>query len=409
MIQINNYQRLLIIALFGFVFAFMVDKATHQKPDPGQHLEAIAGSLHQQEAEIDRLFSDTSWIKTAINGLVSERMLEDFERKKYTLVIYEGDSLAFWSTARILPFKSEVFSKNIQETSFKKLKNGWYEFIKRTIEPSDSTEEQLTMIGLIPVKYDYPIENEYLRNSFVLMDLPDFIQISLEETPFAVQNSWGSDLFYLQASHTRTIRKFRKPVFVLYTLAFLVFFVFLHQTAIDVVREFGPTRGIAFLTVSIIFIRWLSIQLDFFHGFRTLELFNPKYFAQSDWMASLGEFLFNLFLMLWIILFFHRYYSLRNFMRLSRRWQLILVAGMYLLMVGAVFGMSSVFSSLALNSEVSLAINNVFSLNIYSYIGLVGLTLLLIGFFFMAHKLTLLIHSLNLENNIKIAFLVGSI
>ena len=123
MIQINNYQRLLIIALFGFVFAFMVDKATHQKPDPGQHLEAIAGSLHRQEAEIDRLFTDTSWIKTAVNGLVSETMLEDFERKKYTVIIYAGDSLSFLSTSRILPFKNDVFSKYETETSFKKLKN----------------------------------------------------------------------------------------------------------------------------------------------------------------------------------------------------------------------------------------------------------------------------------------------
>ncbi|MEM6725036.1 MAG: hypothetical protein AAF598_13445, partial [Bacteroidota bacterium] len=305
MIDINNYQRLLIVALFGFILAFLVDRATHQKPDPGQHLDAIAGALQQQEQEIDRLFTDTSFVKTAINGLVSEPMLINFDRKKYTLCIYEGDSLAFWSNSRILPFKSEVFSKEPTETSFKKLKNGWYEFIKRTIEAPDSSEQQLTMIGLIPVKYDYPIENQYLQNAFVLMDLPDFIQISVEETPYAVKNSWGSDLFYLKASHTREIRKYRKPVFVLYVLAFLVFFVFLHQTSIDVVREFGPTRGIAFLTVSVIFIRWLSIQLDFFHGFRTLELFNPKYFAQSDWMASLGEFLFNLFLMLWIILFFH--------------------------------------------------------------------------------------------------------
>ena len=78
---------------------------------------------------------------------------------------------------------------------FQELINGWYVISKKSFENSNGLLYEI--VSLIPVKWNYYIENKYLENSFAAVDnAENNYDISLTPTGTVVKDIGGEKLFY---------------------------------------------------------------------------------------------------------------------------------------------------------------------------------------------------------------------
>ncbi|MEM7103925.1 MAG: ATP-binding protein [Bacteroidota bacterium] len=401
--------RALVIGLLILLSAFITDRLTRVQPNPAWYANQLAVNLHAQENEVRKYLENPVFVRKAIAGRLSESELVEVADKPFTLCFYKEDSLVFWNNNRILPFLNLVTGGEEETASLMRLKNGYYEFIK-TYYQSETGEGRFNLIGLIPVKYEFPFENDYLINNFALLEeSPGFLTLSAGQTGFPISTVDGEILFYLQTGDVGIVRVWRPLTLFLYILGFFIFGIWLHRTAVHLNKKYFSGFGLIFLLIWVAGIRYLSVKMDWLSGFRELDLFHPRHFASSDLMASLGDFLINIALVLWLVLFFQRYFRIKDLKKWDWKVQYAIAGLGYFLIISGVFGLNQMFRSMTLNSEISLAINNVFSLNGYSIIGLLGLIMLLVCFFFFSFKMTTLVNGVRLSTEVKLGFLGGAI
>jgi hypothetical protein len=116
-----------------------------------QHLSAEMSILAKQAKTkgYDQLFAEKP---THYNTLL--------ENEGIALLIYENDTLKFWSDNSIAV---ENWMKEVcLDTRIVKLRNGWFEVMK----PESNYSTSKTVVGLILIKSEFPYENKYLVNEF---------------------------------------------------------------------------------------------------------------------------------------------------------------------------------------------------------------------------------------------------
>ena len=82
-------------------------------------------------------------------------------------------------------------------SGFRKLLNGWYVTNKKTFQNSSGAFYKVDF--LIPVKWNYYIQNQYLHNTFVAENnIEKAYDISLTPTRYVIKDLKGTPLFYLR-------------------------------------------------------------------------------------------------------------------------------------------------------------------------------------------------------------------
>lgn len=392
----------LILSVVLFLLGYTINQFALKSANPEKYAEKIEKELHRQEDEIGSYFRESSFLNDAIHDKLSEGELLDLEQKTYTLCIYQGDSLLFWSNNKALPFSTETTPTLTRATEFVRLKKGYYELIKDRY--TSTGKGDYTLIALIPVYYEYALENEYFKNSFAFgVNLPRLVKISTKGRVVKARN--GQDLFKIEVEDSQGKQSPPLLTFCLYLLAFFFLILALTFFAAFICNRYSSWIGVVFFALMVLLLRMLAAYGGFTSDFSDMPLFSPTYYAVSDVMNSLGDLLLNVVLLLWISVFMHRKLRFRRINKLSKTAHYGLATLSYLLVISGLFFIGFIYNSLVLNSEISLEIDNVFSLNIYSFVGLLSVTLLAAAFFFFAHKLTLLLSKLNLNQTDKLIYL----
>jgi hypothetical protein len=113
----------------------------------------------------------------------------------YKLEDYGPINLVFWNTQETLP-TNEMQVKPDGEYMVQ-LPNGQYELIRRKIVLPGNVS--ILAIALIPIRWNFYIENDYLRNGFVNHpNVEKNYSIANHATEFAVRNSLDKTLYYLE-------------------------------------------------------------------------------------------------------------------------------------------------------------------------------------------------------------------
>ena len=335
-------------------------------------------------------------IDKIISGKYDEDELQKQVDKKYFIFIYKigaGNNLTpvFWNTQVIAPNSFVLHSDN--GIGFRKLLNGWYVTNKKTFQsPSGAFYK---VIFLIPVKWDYYIQNQYLHNTFVAENnIEKAYDISLTPTRYTIKDLQGKPLFYL--------RKLNNPVghdntlaLILRILASIFILFFIHRLANYYVQKKGFWIGLAFLLVPLILLRVLSYLLPIPLNFNNLELFDPAIYGANFILRSLGDLLINSILFIWIVLFV-RYHFKFDFSKIKFKsdfYRYAAIVFICALMVLFTLLGSFTVQSLVADSQISFDVINFFTLNIYSVIGFIVLSCVATGYFFL---ITLLLQPLNI-------------
>jgi len=272
---------------------------------------------HTQELDKESFIASTQMkLNTEFQAVEKDRqaIVEYFSQNKnldfqsinqikntYPFYIFKKYALVYWSDEHYIP----ILRKHRKE--------GWH-FVKDEAGQflelnSNSTKSDIILVSVIPLFEYYDVDNEYIQSSFNTDILPSTkIQLhqSEQEDAYALTDLGGDPIFYISFldDFENYLPDFHHLIITLESiLAVLLLYLLWH---------FASNRKSLWLKISVFILGTASIWglmefFDFpFHS-TDLELFDPKYFASSDFNSSLGNLIINC-----ILFFFIGFFSIRK-------------------------------------------------------------------------------------------------
>ncbi|MEL6864108.1 MAG: histidine kinase dimerization/phospho-acceptor domain-containing protein, partial [Bacteroidota bacterium] len=403
----------LLIALVCFVIAFAFNWYIERSVNLEKYIKRIEAHLHQQEEEVDLFFKNRSLIKKLLlfqkgvpQGQLSKEsqdLLAELSQKPFTVSIFQGDSLIFWSNNHALPYREEYqVGRNQQINRLTRLRNGYYELIRRQFQ--DETFGSYNLVGLVPIKYEYELESHYLQDQFVVDErIPTDISLTKQVSSFPLQSANGQIIAYLTVNRPISDLGQLRLLLVLNLIGFFFLALFINNLAKRTARPKYPWLGAAFLITVVFGIRLISVVFNWTEKVQEISLFAHNFTTTLS--SSLGDLIINIVLLLWVMIFFHKEAKLRSFDHLSGGVKFGLTSLNYFSILIGIFIITSVFKNLVFNTSITFDFDNVFNLDIYSLIAIIGVILLLIALFLFSHRMMLAIVRIGLNRHIRLAAL----
>jgi two-component system nitrogen regulation sensor histidine kinase NtrY len=397
----NNYLLFTFSALF-FIAGYLTHHSSADGTAPA--ISSFESVLHKKEQRLNEEM--LALAKRAETQSYSQLFTEKpayynslLEEEGLALLIYENDTLKFWNDNSIAV---ENWVKEVcLDSKMAKLRNGWFEVVR----PHTNATTTKAIVGLILVKNEYPYQNKYLINEFQKdFAVPAETKL-ITDNPNAsngVKNYNGDYLFSLEFDVANNSISFLSYVSVFCSLlGFIFLFALLKSFSVNLFSRFGKSAPPLVFILSIVLIRYASIKFSFPESFYGFDLFGPKIFANASsiWLSSLGDLLINVLLLFYLTyVFFNEceFNSLIN--RLKNLNKLVLSFGFFLAFFWFSWVISTLFIGLIKNSNIPFGINNLFSLNQYSYVGIIVIGVLLFVYFLFADKMVSVLKQLKLNN-----------
>jgi len=383
MITPRKVRKRLYVALFLSVTLFFsayiissVFKNYYTPSKVSQRLtREIAASCRELDAEIENLASKNLEAKNSLFGEFNQKFKNTFADRGIEILIYKNDSLRFWTSnvfAAPVILNNEYFSPEVIQTG-----SGYYLARHKKIRNT-------FIVALQLVRYGYNYENDYLPTGFFKkFSAPANAFISLRPGENEIKNADGKFLFSITYE-----QPFELPIWLQYLIftlyissfLFLVSAVFILYLIIS--KEFQH-KWILFMAFvcDVVLLRALQFYFRFPADLYQLHLFNPAYFASSDLLPSLGDFLINAILavQLAFLAFKNRFSgsrivsisALANYFAAS--FSVLLLVVLYYLLTDTIFG-------LVLNSSISFRFENILSLPHASHAAMLIIACVLIAY-----------------------------
>ncbi|MFY9309696.1 MAG: ATP-binding protein [Bacteroidia bacterium] len=331
------------------------------------------------------------------------------EKEGLALLIYENDTLKFWSDNSIAV---ENWIKEVcLDSRMAKLRNGWFEVMRSAATHPASR----VIIGLVLIKNEFPYQNKYLVNEFQ-KDFNAPQDVKLLMNPAVKENSiktYSNDYLFTMVFNDTGSNLGSRSVFALVAnLLGFVFLLFFFRNLFFLLRlRLGSNSALFLLLIIVVALRYITLRFAIPRAFYDFEIFSPSVYADASaiWLASLGDLLINS-----ILFFVLTYFVIKEFKadaffeKLKRRSRVIFS---FLLALGFFWFswvITSLFLSLIRNSNIPFGINNLFSVNQYTYVALVVAGLLLFTYFLIADKVVMVLKQLQLPASYYIAIFILS-
>lgn len=374
-------------ALIGFVVSFLCYlsfSAIIQNIESEQtHIKKFQETLFKKEYEVEKLIQNlANEIKSKSYDELFKSRLRNFESlyadKGYVLLVYENDSLKFWSDNHI-PVENFLL-KICLDNKIVKLNNGFFEVRRKELDNK-------VIIGLILIKNDYTFNNEYLTDEFAAgFHLPsntEIVENSLSNNQ-KIYNKEKHYLFSLDKISYDPHFCLRNIQIASFLLALIFFIFMMEQQCFKLLHQFGfypyyITFGLLLAT-----LRIAMLKFGFPQTMYNTELFSPSIYAHTAYIPSLGDLLIHTsFLAVYLFgLFKHANSELK-----AKSTNLAVIIILNLIFALLTVLTINVIISLVNDSKINVNVNNLISLNAYSYLGYVSIGLLLTALYYAGQVL----------------------
>lgn len=378
---------LLVVAAWLITLSFIIDNYWSSTSNLKAVQKKMNGYINDAENDFVNVLYDSVARKHMERTAMSEKMEKALQEKDFFVYFYKTSpfkkpSLQYWNTQTVLPDEGILASPH--KAGFAQLSNGFYVWNK-------VANTKTFAIALIPVKWNYIVTNEYLKNDFtnnprtgVFFDI-----FPGKSTEGNINSIYKEPLFYLvKKSATLHAKDNFISIWFRIIAAFLVL-LFFHLYAKKIAKQQRLLNATLLLTGSVLLLRALSYVLPIPLNFRQLELFDPTVYGSGIIFRSLGDLLINAILFLWLVMFVRVQMIKKNYrLQLNDpryKWVLLGLLSVVLLVTG--FVAVDLIRSLVADSQISFDVINFFSLSIYSVIGFVILCCIAIGYFFLVQLL----------------------
>jgi len=394
-----------VTTLFLFIAAFAVDFYMARVVNLKTYAERIEQYLRLQEGEISDLIADRAFIRRQLNPASSsqEQKLEDFKRleslseQTFNLVVYKEDTLAFWLNNTALPVLNGLsIEAPKKEYQFKVLRNGHYELIKQSF--IDQEVGKYTVYGVIPIKYAFELESNYLRDRFATEDyIPHMVEINEASEGQEVIGPDGDPFFYIHSTTPLIDKQWQVRVLWMYFFAFLSLTILFTHIAMRISMIQQPWMGAAFLGVSLLGTRMFTEVVGFTNRFSNLEVFEQS--INNVFFNSLGDLFINIVLLLWLMLYFHKNFQLESISQRSKQERFFWTVLHYLSIHFGILLIIHVFKDLVFKTNITFDFQNIFSFNSLTVLTIVAIILLLLALFLFGHRTLYTVTRIGLNQN----------
>jgi len=405
----------LVIAAIAIVLSiFSLDYIFSEGSNLRSYATAIETSLHTHEVEIQNITQDTSFLRRQVYGLnklSAEDQKKDADRilalsqRPYNLCIYEKDSLLLWTNNRV--FLPESFTPSrLPDLQLRKHKNGYYAIKHSEVELFEG--RSFDIVSLVPIKNAYTLNSEHLNNTFTEHpNIPAAVDLCQVPTAFPIRASTGEVVSYLHNTRKFKDWKYQALLLLLYLLGFAVVGFLLNNFAVSVEKRYGTWAGGITIVSGVIALRSVMVASRWSDQFSDLGMFS-KMFQTPVLSGSLGGLLLNVIVILWLVTFFHRHYSLPNQSESSELKKWAITGAHYLAIILSSFGLTHAFQQVVTNSELRFNFNNVIELDSYSMLAVLAMLILIFGTFLFSHRLMLGITEIGLSKKGRAMSLLGA-
>lgn len=379
------------MAVLIYLFSFLFKSEYTQKTSMARENHRIEQYLHEQQNLFYDLLKDTARIRRLANKKESLYEFKNIASEYPQFFLYRfgsfGDKeLLFWSDQMAIPVDSTLLYPDGED--FQELSNGHYVYMKETF-PS-AIPDTLVAITLIPIKYEYFTPTSSLPDEFIYSrNADEKIDISEEPTNYPVKSISGKTLFYITEKSYSPVITSNKTVSWLRITAIIFLLAFLHSISEIIGKRYGVWEGIALLSAVVIALRVISYYLPFPVNLRQFELFDPTIYGSNPIQKSLGDLLINSILFCWIILLtWSKVEKGEIQLTISRKpppYWVGLIGTLVLLF--STFITANIIRGLAADSSISFDVMNFFSLNKFSVIGFITLSIIAIGYYYFTRIL----------------------
>lgn len=377
------YVFLISFLVFLFItFLFNIHlKRIHTSYDSFDNFQ---NELLQKELLLNRNLDSISTFLSVFNDSLPSG-LSILLDKNYTdyfkFFIFYNDSIIFWSDNSV-----PISSLNPADSTFPKIYNsgnGYYRLVSRVRQP-------YKLFGLFLIKNDFKYQNNYLKNDFNdCFSIPSNVDLVFSEQGFNIFSSDNTFLFSLIFSSDSQLSKFQLfLLFLLYNLTFLFFIGFLYEAYILLFYKTKNTFLFVFFILDILIIRIVLFYFRVPELLFSSNLFSPFYYAFSGLIPSLGDLFINsVFVLLISFFIFHNVKFNIRYRNISVWKRFILVSFLFLIISFLFTSFVLIFKSIIIDSNVSLNLNNIFSLSFVSILSLLIIFNFILSVFLISSKL----------------------
>jgi two-component system nitrogen regulation sensor histidine kinase NtrY len=404
----NSY--LILAGIFLFIAAFGINAYLSGNSTTRILRNSIESFLQERENDFQKLIKNELKIRRLSDKNYSLSELSDIMDKQYGILIYErnhpfSEHLTFWSDqSSVLP--DSILLKP-DGNYFVNLSNGQFEIIKHSF--NQMVPYPLTVVALIPVRWQYFISPENLKPAFVgFPSAENRVRITSVPSLFPVRNRDGQTLFYLVKTLSYHAAKYSLILLLVVFTGVLLFLVVIHNMAHAIVERYNRMAGIIFLVLTLVCLRIVTYYFPGIFHFRQYELFDPTIYSSNFILRSLGDLLINALLFCWIVLFIHQEigtYRIPLFRGLTKRS--LVIFGTMTILVTTTFLYADILQGLVADARISFNVTNFFSLTIYSIVSFIILAALALSYFIFTQILLRLIRNY-LEGNLLIISIIAA-
>jgi signal transduction histidine kinase len=356
-----------------------------------QNADEIGSFLLSRESEgLAWAHQHSSEMEQASAGKPPSRTTDFWQEqanKDYTVFVYRGDSILFWSNNKYLPVRSGLaLLKGLTGRKLLQLPPG--DFLATQ---ENTGAGQLTV--LVPIRYNLDAR---LTGAFPAgKNISGKILVVNKTTPFPVTLQ-GKELCWLATDGSVESVWLQWVQLLFYGLFLIVFLVLASQGANWISNRYGTMAGVS---LPVIIVLLLMKFLPEFTGsqFNALHLFADRFESPSLIGGSLGAWLLNIGLLVWLMLLFHRMFRSEKVDQAPGSLRALLAGFSYLLAMGSVWFSTEILHQLIIHSRINFDFDNLLNLTGNSIAAIGGVLMLMTGLFVFNHRMMLTVRDAGLD------------
>lgn len=373
---------LAITAAWLYTFSFIFINYWSYNASPEKVRAKLEQQIHKYENKYFDLLQDTArlgkLIEATNNDTKEETTKEPIGLFIYALSENADPTLLYWNANKYYTVNDDLYRKDSAWFSVKR--NGEFEILKTNVAVEKGN---LLVIGMIPIRWSYFIENKYLHTDFDgfegLDEQYELVTVSADDV-LPIYNQAGKKLFSIRLKPGKSFIAYDSVTIMLRVLAIVFLLIFLNALAVELIAVHGFRLGYSMLVGVVLLLRLIAYKVSFPFDYGKLPLYDPSIYASNIIHPSLGDLLVNAILLFWLIDVYKSYTDGKTWLPKPLPVKIRNFGTIFLLTIIG-YAIAGIVQSLVQDAKISTDVTNFFSLDIYSVVCFVVLCFLVLGFF----------------------------